>query len=285
MRTCNGILRLTIIWKGPAMLAGVYLAKKKDGSVYYRSNITYNNKHISLGSFDTEQKAHEAYKEAGDILTAKNVAPADCFREYKILGFDKIVSLANFRDNKIYIKNPIYLRTKYFLYYLSALEELKFDTDDLFFYSSHKILKRQGHLYVNDYGMQLSILSRYGIKNYAVAGKDYKFANGDPLDYRYSNIVVINKYTGVTAVEKNGTTRYRVQIHLNGNHKIGTYSTETKAAVAYNKAADLAAAHGIAKNHTQNYVLELTAREYADVYTNIKISSKYIEYLKNAALA
>ncbi len=244
------------------MLAGVYAAQKKDGTIYYRSNITFHNKHISLGSFDTEQTAHEAYKEAGGILVAKNVMPADCFRNRFALSYDKIVSLANFRDNGIYIKNPIYLRSNYFIYYLSVSEELKFDIDDLFFYSSHKILKRQGHLYVNDYGMQLSILSRYGIKNYAVAGRDYKFANGDPLDYRYSNIIVVNKYTGVTAVEKNGTTRYRVQIHLNGNHKIGTYSTEAKAAVAYNKAADLAAAHGVCKNHTQNYVLELTAREY-----------------------
>ena len=45
---------------------------------------------------------------------------------------------------------------------------LKFDIDDLFYYSSHKILKRQGHLYVNDYGMQITILNRYGIKNYGV---------------------------------------------------------------------------------------------------------------------
>ena len=29
-------------------------ATKKDGSEYYRGNITYNSKHISLGSFETE---------------------------------------------------------------------------------------------------------------------------------------------------------------------------------------------------------------------------------------
>lgn len=264
------------------MLPGVYLATKKDGSIYYRSNITYNNKHISLGSFPSEQQAHKAYVEAGRILSHKRT-PADYARAHTLLAFDKIVSLINFRDNRIYIKNPIYLKSNYFIYYLSATEELKFDIDDLFFYSSHRILKRQGHLYVNDYGMQVTLLSRYGIKSYAVCGRDYTFANGDTTDYRYSNIIVINRYTGVTAIEKNGTTRYRVQIHINGNYTVGTYSTEEKAAVAYNKAADLAREHGIMKNHTQNYVLEYSAREYAEVYTKIKISKKYLDYLEKCS--
>ena len=43
------------------MLAGVYIAKKKDNSTYYRSSLTYRNKHISLGSFPTELQAHKAY--------------------------------------------------------------------------------------------------------------------------------------------------------------------------------------------------------------------------------
>lgn len=262
------------------MLPGVFSANKKDGSIYYRSNITYNNKHISLGSFSTEELAHKAYMEAGQILN-RSLLPADYARAGTTLAFDKIVCLINFRDNGIYIKNPIYLRSNYFVYYLSPTEELKFDIDDLFFYSSHRILRRQGHLYVNDYGMQVTLLSRYGIKSYAVCGRDYSFANGDPADYRYSNIVVINRYIGVTAIDKNGTTRYRVQIHINGNYTIGTYSTEEKAAVAYNKAADLAKEYGIDKNFTQNYVLEYSARQYAEVYTKIRISKKYLEYLKS----
>lgn len=45
------------------LLAGVYIAKKKDGTIYFRSSITYRNKHISLGSYETEQQAHEAYLE------------------------------------------------------------------------------------------------------------------------------------------------------------------------------------------------------------------------------
>ena len=43
------------------MLTGVYLATKKDKTVYYRSNITHKGRHISLGSFPTEVQAHQAY--------------------------------------------------------------------------------------------------------------------------------------------------------------------------------------------------------------------------------
>ena len=51
------------------MLPGVYLAYKKNGDAYYRSNITYKSKHISLGSFSKECDANTAYVEAGKILT------------------------------------------------------------------------------------------------------------------------------------------------------------------------------------------------------------------------
>ncbi len=261
------------------MLAGVYLALKKDGTVYYRSNITYQNRHISLGSFPSESEAHQAYLEAGKLLNNEPDTIEDSFQQCRQLSYAKIISLLNFRDNRMYIKNPIYLKTNYFIYYLSPSEELKFDIDDLFFYSSHRILKRQGHLYVNDYGMQLSLLSRYGIHSYAVAGRDYIFSNGDITDYRYSNILVINRYTGVTAIHAKGQTRYKVQIHINGNYTVGTYSSEAKAAVAYNKAVDLALSHGIDKNFTQNFVYEYSAKEYADIYTKLRISGKYLAYL------
>ena len=132
------------------------------------------------------------------------------------LSFEKIIVLLNFRNNGIYFKNPIYLRNGYFSYYLSRIEELKFDVDDLFYYSSRKIQKRQGHLFVSDYGMQYSILSRYGIRPYAVAGRDYQFVNGDNSDFRYSNIVIVNRYHGVLQFLKNGLPRYRAVIHING---------------------------------------------------------------------
>ena len=59
----------------------------------------------------------------------------------------------------------------------------------------------------------------------------------------------------------------------------GSYSTSVKAAVAYNKAVDLAKRHGIAKNFPENYVEELSAKEYAELYTKIKISKKFLAYL------
>lgn len=81
----------------------------------------------------------------------------------------------NFRDNGLYFATPIYVRGKFFYYYLSPSYVLKFDIDNLFFYSSHKIMKRGEHLFVADYGMQLNILNRHGIRSYSVPGRDYVF--------------------------------------------------------------------------------------------------------------
>lgn len=264
------------------MKPGVYKALKKDGSIYFRSSITYKNKHISLGSFDCEKDANTAYQEAGAILF-DNISIEKIFQHHLTqLPFEKAVTLINFRDNKLYIGTPIYLRKNYFSYYLSATEELTFDIDDLFYYSSHRILRRQGHFYVNDYGMQVSLLSRYGIKSHAVVNRDYYFVNGNPYDMRYSNIVIVNRYFGVFQYKTpKGTFRYRVKIHINGNYTVGTYSTELKAAIAYNKAADLAKTYGVDKNFPENYIEDLSSKEYADTYVKLKISSKYVEYLKS----
>lgn len=267
------------------MLPGVYLAQKKNGEIYYRSNITYQNKHISLGSFPTESDAHQAYLDASHILQSSTLFSITAFSQYSSLSYDKLVILYNFRDNHIYIKTPIYLHASYFSYYLSPSEELKFDIDDLFFYSSHRILRRQGHLYTNDYGMQVSLLSRYGIKPYGVLNRDYRFVNGDSMDLRYSNIEIISKYNGVTAISTASGIKYRVFIHINGIYKIGTYKTEPHAAVAYNKAVDLALAHGIRKNFMQNYVTEYSAKEYADLYVKTKISAKYLDYLQHSSIS
>ena len=262
------------------MKPGVYIATHKDGSTYFRSSITYRNKHISLGSFDTEDAASQVYFESASILSSK-IPLEDARTVAPTVPFDKIVSLINFRDNGLYIGNPIYLRKNYFSYYLSEDEELKFDIDDLFYYSSHRILRRQGHLYVNDYGMQVTLMSRYGIHNHSVVNRDYHFANGDASDLRYSNVVLVNRYFGVYQyTTKNHQTRYRVKIHINGNYTIGTYSSETKAAIAYNKAVDLAKAAGIAKNYPENYIEDLSPKDYADMYLKLKISSKYLDYLR-----
>lgn len=277
------------------MLPGVSLAKKKDGTAYYRSSITRKNKHISLGSFDNPEDAHAAYQEAERIMDGEGTLdglleasaaepPERAWAEgslcVKRLVFDKCVILLNYRDNGMYLSNPIYVRKNYFSYYLSAEDELKFDKDDLFYYGQHRIMRRKGHLFVNDYGMQVTIMSRFGLKSHAVCGRDYVFANGDSTDLRYSNVIVINKYHGVAVYYQGGKKRYRVRIHTKGNYTVGSYSSEEMAAVAYNKAVDLAKNHGIVRNFPQNYIENLSAREYVDLYENVKISSKYMDYLK-----
>lgn len=266
------------------MKPGVYITTRKDGSIYYRSSITFKNKHISLGSFESEEYAHKAYADACMIINSS--CSLEDISQFKLtIPFEKIVTLINFRDNGLYIGNPIYLRKKYFSYFLSEEEELKFDIDDLFYYSSHKILRRQGHLYVNDYGMQVTLMSRYGIHNHSVCNRDYYFVNGDCTDLRYANVMLVNRYYGVYQyIDCRKQTRYRVKIHINGNYTIGTYSSETKAAIAYNKAVDLAKTYGINKNFPENYIDDLSPKDYADIYIKLKISKKYISYLNSICL-
>ena len=255
---------------------GVYETTKKDGTVYYRSSVTYKSKHISLGSYDTFEAANLAYLEAGRLLTDRSETIEDYHTE--VLSFEKAVTLLNFRDHGLYAATPIYIQKNFFRYYLTKYEFLTFDIDDLFYYSTHKIMKRGGHLFVSDYGMQVTIHSRYGIKNYAVLDRDYRFLNGDPLDFRYSNIEIINRYHGVTSYQSGVKTRYRATILINGNYIIGNYSSEEKAAIAYNKAVDILHAKGITKNYPVNYIEGLPASVYADIYSAVKISEKILSY-------
>jgi len=259
------------------MLAGVYIAYKKDKTLYYRSSITYKNKHISLGSFAEELTAHNAYLEATNILS-DNTINIEQYNKKKLLSFDKWVSLINFRDNGIYFKNPIYLYPKYFLYYMTPDDVFTFDVDDLFYYSNHKIMRRGGHLFVADYGMQVNILNRYGIKNFAKPGKDYIFVNGDETDFRYRNIHIINHYNGVTKSEKNGRPVYTAKIHINGDYLIGRYESESDAAIAYNKAIDTLEEKGVSIRYTKNYIDGLNQAMYDERYDKIKISKKIREY-------
>ena len=183
-------------------LPGVFKAQKKNGDVYYRSSITFRSKHISLGSFDNEEDAN-----------AKSICQK--------LDFKKWVSLINFKNNGIYIKTPIYMRNKFFNYYLSKNDVLTFDVDDLFYYSNHSIMRRGTHLFVAEYGMQTNIASRYGIRNFARKDIDFRFVNGDINDFRYANIEIINPYQGVTVETANGITSYISKIHINGYNLIG----------------------------------------------------------------
>lgn len=266
-----------------ANLPGVYPAKKKNGEKYYRASITYHRKHISLGSFTNEPAAAAAYQLAADILFSNNLMNKpkselyiidDYVKKGSATSFDKWVMLLNFKDNNMYCRNPIYLQHRYFIYYLDMKTALKFDADDLFYYMNHKIMRRGGHLFVSDYGMQVNILSRYGIKNYAVSGKDYRFVNGDITDYRYGNIEIINRYYGVTKSIVKGKPLYTVKIHVNGDIIVGRYLTEEEGAVAYNKAVKVLLSKGITKGFQENYIESLNEIEYAKLYNSVRISKK-----------
>lgn len=267
-------------------LPGTFRHRKQNGMLSFRASITYQGRHISLGSFEKEQEAHEAYCMASFLLFEKREGcikkmgtallsekpSIEAYENYdSSLSFEKWVMLLNLKKSGIYCKNPIYLKEKYFLYYVDRQTALKFDAEDLFYYQKHKIWRRGDQYYVSDYGLQVSILSRYGIKSYGAAGRDYRFANGDPLDYRYQNIVVINRYYGVTKERKKGRDVYAARIHINGNVLIGRYDTEMEAAIAYNKAVDFAQKKGMKKNFLKNYIEELDVDEYEKYYLKIRI--------------
>lgn len=258
-------------------LAGVYTARRKDQTIYYRASLTYRNKHISLGSYDSAWEAHQAYLLASSLLEDSSVSLSH-YGSDSPLSFSKWVSLLNYRDNGIYFATPIYIRPKFFYYYFSPSEFFIFDLEDLFYYSSRKISRRGGHYFVADYGMQVNIMSRYGIKNYAVEGRDYRFINGNNQDMRYENVEIINRYNGVNAIHKDGRMRYQVKIHVKGNVNVGTYDSEAEAAIAYNKAIDLLKKAGVDKTYTPNYMEGMSPAAYADLYASVKISSGIRHY-------
>lgn len=254
-------------------LPGVYETTLKDGTPSFRASITYQKKHISLGSFPEEKTAHSAYLLAFSVLSDKSRKILD-YRPNLPLSFEKWIILINLRDNGIYFATPIYLMKTYFIYYLGPELELKFDLEDLFYYASHKIMRRGNHLFVADYGMQVTLFSRYGIKNYAVQGKDFLFINGDPFDFRYENIKILNTYHGVSLLRKNGKIAYRARIHVRSYYLIGCYGSAVEAAVAYNKAVDIIKRRCPDKKYEMNYIAELKASEYADLYKTVKISDR-----------
>jgi len=259
-------------------LEGVYQATRKNGEIYYRSSLTYRRKHISLGSYHNELLAHLAYRTGSGIIAENSTITMDDYKPTSVLSFEKWVTLINFRDNGIYLGHPIYVRPKFFYYYLTPDCILKFDSDDLFYYSSHKIMRRGNHYFVADYGMQVNIASRYGIKNYAVPDVDFSFRNGDPTDFRRENLEIRNAYHGVRTILKKGVYRYAVRIHINGYYRVGIYDDMTTAAIAYNKAVDVLHQNGLKKNFSMNYVDSVSPSQYADIYSRLKISSKIMDY-------
>lgn len=257
------------------MSTGVYTTKNKKGDTVYRVSITHKRKHISLGTFSDFELASSIYKEGRLLIESSDISLEDYCTDMKI-PYNKFVSLINFRDNGIYFATPIYLRKKYFEYYLTPTKILKFDRDDLFFYASHKIQQRGGYLFVCDYGSQYKILGRYGIRPFAVYERDYIMVNGDKNDYRYSNIMIINNYNGVTKHQEKGMDYYVTQIHINGNYIVGKYTSEIEAAIAYNKAVDILHVNGFSKAYIKNYISSINKEEYLNIYKNTKVSKKLL---------
>ena len=256
-------------------MEGVYQATKKNGEVYYRSSLTYRRRHISLGSYRDALLAHLAYRTALRLIAEDSKLTLEDYRSTSVLPFEKWVVLLNFRDNGIYLGTPIYIRPRFFFYYMSPSHVLKFDTDDLFYYASHKIMRRGSHYFVADYGMQVNIASRYGIKNYAV---DFDFLNGDHTDFRRENLQIHNTYHGVRPLMDRGRCRYSVRIHINGYYKVGMYDTIVEAAIAYNKAADILQKNGLRRNFLRNYVEGISSAAYEDIYSALSISPKILNY-------
>ena len=286
------------------MASGVYPAQKKDGTPYWRASVTHKGKHISLGSFDDETAAERAYREAcvvlrgyadkavntgdpktkdpkakgktsGDDIGVKGEGALPEISDYRegtcAMPFLKWVALINFRDNGIWCRGPIYLRKGYFEYYLSATEDYRFGPDDLFYYTHHTIQKRGGHLFVADYGMQVSVLSRYGVRPYSVPGRDHYFKNGDDHDYRPGNLVVVNRYMGVQQESRRKNFVARINMGSGKTIVVGHYDTEEEAAIAYNKAVDVLKAAGSDRAYEKNYLDDVSPAKYIVLYNNIKI--------------
>ena len=251
------------------ILKGVYITTTASGKILYRASVTRNGRHISLGSYDSEEKAHLAYQDATGILENNSISLHD-FQVFSHLKYEKAVILINFRDNGIYFGTPIYLRKDYFNYYLSADQVFTFDLDDLFYFSSHKISSRGGHYFVADYGSQISLGSRFGLKPYSVEGRDCRFINRDPFDFRRVNLEILNTYHGVI-LSPDGKS-YIARIHTSGYTKIGTYPTALEAAIAYNKAVDILSRNSSPKNYPLNYIDEVSGKVYAEIYNAIQIN-------------
>jgi hypothetical protein len=67
-------------------------------------------------------------------------------------------------------------------------------------------------------------------------------------------------------------------IHIRSSYVIGHYNTEYEAAIAYNKAADILLKKGVKKKYELNYIEDLSPKDYADIYTRVKISKRIQKY-------
>lgn len=250
----------------------------KNNVTTYKVYFLYESKKIYLGTYSSLTIAKEALNQAEMIMNAPTGTLT--YNNY-LIGYKKFISLCNFRDHKIYIKNPIYVYPTYFYYYLSNTTFLIFDSKDLLFFSTYKICKRGNYLYTQDSISQKSILSRFNIMSHSIAGKDYLFKNGNPQDFRRANLEIINSYKGVSRKEYKGQTVYVATIFMDKNITIGHYSSEMEAAIAYNKAIDLLYTKGISnRNYVPNTIPFLTLSEYKLIYDGLSISPRLLSPLQ-----
>lgn len=263
------------------MTKGVYQRISGDGILSFRASFTFHSKHISLGSFKEKEQASLAYQEALLLVKNTDLTIEDFDEKTHLLPFEKWVSILNFRDNGLYFRTPIYLKRRFFYYYLSPHEIMKFDVDDLFYYSTHKIMRRGNHFFVSDYGMQVNLLSRYGIRNFSVPNKDYSFLNGDPLDFRYENIKIINRYFGVKLEKEFPKPVYVARINIRGSVIIGRYEDEISAAIAYNKAISLLHDAGFPKKYEENYIEGIDAPSYHLRYQTISPQKSFLKLISS----
>ncbi len=105
-------------------------------------------------------------------------------------------------------------------------------------------------------------------------GRDFRFVNGDDLDFRYENIEIINCFHGVSRVTKAGKPYYKAKIHINGDYIIGYYETDIQAAIAYNKAIDLLKKQGVPGSMSP-ITWKMSLRLYADLYDKIPVSPAF----------
>ena len=108
----------------------------------------------------------------------------------------------------------------------------------------------------------------YGL-SYSVEGRDCRFINGDNLDFRRSNLEILNTYHGVIP-EKEGKG-YIARIHTSGYTKVGTYDSALEAAIAYNKAVDIIKKSS-SKQYPENFIDEVSGKIYADIYNSLEIN-------------
>lgn len=238
----------------------------------YKVYFLYEKKKIYLGLYASHEDAQLALKQALEIMQAP-FGNLDFM--HSIIDYKKIISLCNFRDHKVYIKNPIYLMNHYFYYYLSKDIILTFDMKDLLFFSTYKINKRGNYLYTQDSISQQSLLNRFGILNHSVPGKDYIFKNGNPYDFRRENLEIINSYKGVSKKVKDDKTFYVASIYTTQPLVLGHYDSEIEAAIAYNKAIDfLTTTYSSCRDYIPNTIPFLTKAEYHAIYDRIKLSPR-----------